>query len=483
MQNLKNSLLKSASDGNDDLLLEALSAEKARRLTENRLAYFKPYPKQLAFFTAGATVRERLLMAANQSGKTLASAIEIACHATGRYPDWWPGKRFDKATDGWVCGVSNEVVRDTIQKLLLGNAGEHGTGTIPKDAIAEVVTARGIADLVDMIRVRHVSGGISTITLKSYSAGREKFQGSTLDYVALDEEPPADIFSESLTRTNVRSGPVWLTFTPLQGISEVVHRFKFGDLPDRIVINMTLDDCEHYTDEQKEQIAASYAEHEREARTMGIPTMGSGVVFPIARARIEVEHRDIPDHWPRIGGLDFGFTHFFAACELAHDRDHDCVYLTKAFRQKETTPIIHAATLRTWGKHLRWAWPRDGRRQTLEGAGIPLMEQYRDQGLDMLWEHSQFEDGSVSVEAGLMMWLDRMKTGRFKVFRELNDFWEEFSIYHRKDGKVVAERDDLLCAVRYALMMLRFARTEAARNSFNRAEIVYPPGYFQTRHA
>ena len=69
---------------------------------------------------------------------------------------------------------------------------------------------------------------------------------------------------------------------------------------------MTLDDCEHYTDEQKEQIAASYAEHEREARTMGIPTMGSGVVFPIARARIEVEHRDIPDHWPRIGGLESG---------------------------------------------------------------------------------------------------------------------------------------------------------------------------------
>ena len=73
-----------------------------------------------------------------------------------------------------------------------------------------------------------------------------------------------------------------------------------------------------------------------------------------------------------------------------------------------------------------------------------------------------------------------MKTGRFKVFRELNDFWEEFSIYHRKDGKVVAERDDLLCAVRYALMMLRFARTETSRNSFNRAEIIYPPGYFQS---
>jgi hypothetical protein len=111
------------------------------------------------------------------------------------------------------------------------------------------------------------------------------------------------------------------------------------------------------------------------------------------------------------------------------------------------------------------------------------MEQYRDQGLDMLWEHAQFEDKGVSVEAGLIAWLDRMKTGRFKVFRELNDFWEEFNLYHRRDGKVFAENDDLLCAVRYALMMLRFARTEASRNSFNRAEIIYPPGYFQTRHA
>jgi hypothetical protein len=134
---------------------------------------------------------------------------------------------------------------------------------------------------------------------------------------------------------------------------------------------------------------------------------------------------------------------------------------------------MHAAALRAWGKHLRWAWPRDGRRQTLEGAGIPLMEQYRDQGLDMLWEHSQFEDGSVSVEVGLLQWLDRMKSGRFKVFRELNDFWEEFRLYHRRDGKVFAENDDLLCAVRYALMMLRYARTDTAARDFNR-KIEYP---------
>jgi hypothetical protein len=77
----------------------------------------------------------------------------------------------------------------------------------------------------------------------------------------------------------------------------------------------------------------------------------------------------------------------------------------------------------------------------------------------MLHEHAQFEDGSVSVEAGLMMMLDYMMTGRFKVFVYLNDWFEEFRLYHRRDGKVHKEGDDLMSATRYAMMMLRHARS------------------------
>jgi terminase large subunit-like protein len=113
------------------------------------------------------------------------------------------------------------------------------------------------------------------------------------------------------------------------------------------------------------------------------------------------------------------------------------------------------------------------RRETLEGAGAALANQYSDQGLELLHEHAQFTDGSVSVEAGLMDMLDRMQTGRFKVFKHLNDWWEEFRLYHRKDGKVVKEGDDLIAATRYALMMLRYARTEKERRNFPR-EIEYP---------
>jgi hypothetical protein len=137
------------------------------------------------------------------------------------------------------------------------------------------------------------------------------------------------------------------------------------------------------------------------------------------------------------------------------------------------TPIMHAAALRPWGKDMRWAWPRDGRRETLEGAGIPLAQQYRAQGLDLLPQHAQFEDGSVSVEAGLMDMLGRMQTGRFKVFSHLNDWWDEWRLFHRKDGKVVKEGDDLMAATRYAVMMLRYARTAKSAADFRR-KLEYP---------
>jgi hypothetical protein len=75
--------------------------------------------------------------------------------------------------------------------------------------------------------------------------------------------------------------------------------------------------------------------------------------------------------------------------------------------------------------------------------------------------HAAFDDGTSGVEAGLLMMLERMQTGRLKVCRHLADWFEEFRLYHRSDGRVVKLRDDLLSATRYALMCLRFAKLTA----------------------
>jgi len=140
------------------------------------------------------------------------------------------------------------------------------------------------------------------------------------------------------------------------------------------------------------------------------------------------------------------------------DRDLDIIYIVRTLRLKEQTPLQHAEAVRSWKLH--WAWPRDGKRETLEGAGIPLMEQYRDAGLDMMFNFAQFEDGTVSVEAGLMEMVSRMRGGRLKVFKGQNDAWlEEYRLYHRDgDGRVVKENDDAISASRYGIMMRRFGR-------------------------
>lgn len=385
-------------------------------------------------------------------------------HATGIYPDWWEGKRFDKPTLGWAGGVTGELTRDNVQRMLLGPVDEHGTGFIPPNSIIESIPARGVPDLIDTIVVRHISGGKSYIRLKYYEQGREKWQSASVDWVWLDEEPPMDIYMEALTRTNATGGIVWLTFTPLLGMSEVVRRFLMEKSPDRHDTNMTIEDAEHITTEEKKKIIASYPEHEREARTKGTPILGSGRIFPISEKNISVPRFDIPSWYYKIGGLDFGWDHPTAGAKLAYNPDMDTIYVTAVYKRREATPTIHASALRNWGKLMPWSWPHDGLQHD-KGSGDQLADLYRQEGLNMLPDRATFEDGTNGVEAGVIEMLTRMENGTLKVFEELEPFFEEFRLYHRKDGKIVKEYEDIISAVRYAIMMLRYAQPDAIKNS------------------
>lgn len=226
----------------------------------------------------------------------------------------------------------------------------------------------------------------------------------------------------------------------------------------RNVTSMTIDDAEHYTPEQRQAIIDSYPEHEREARVKGIPSMGSGRVFPVSEESITCEPVAIPAHWAQIVGIDFGWDHPFGAARLAWDRESDTVYVVNDYAQREATPVIHAAAIKPWGEWLPISWPHDGNRHEVGAGGTPLADLYRAQGLKMLSEKATFHDGSNSVEAGIMDMLDRMKTGRWKVFSTCGRWLQEFRLYHRLDGLIVKERDDVISASRYGLMMLRFAR-------------------------
>lgn len=449
-------------------ITEAARHAQLKRLKELRKNYgmffYKPYPKQCAFHAAGAEFRERMFMAGNQLGKTFCAGNEVAFHLTGLYPEEWEGHRCKRAPRGWVASVTSELTRDGAQRILLGPVGQWGSGCIPKELIVEIKRSRGVPDAVETILVRHVpTGDIAQVTFKAYSDGREAFQAETLDFIWFDEEPPVDIYTEGVTRTNNTGGPVFLTFTPLLGMSNVVMRFLGAPHQDRHITNMTIDDVLHYTEEQKRMIIDAYPEHEREARARGIPMLGSGRVFPIAEEIIrEAPLCQIPTHWKQILGLDLGWDHPTAAVHVLHDCETDRVHTRACYRKSKEMPLVHAAAIKPWTKwDVPVAWPRDALQHDKGGSCEQLAHQYKDHGLRMLSEPAAFPDKrGHGVEAGISVMLERMRTDRFKVDANLALWFEEFRMYHRKDGQIVKQFDDLLDATRYAIMMLRYALPE-----------------------
>jgi phage terminase large subunit-like protein len=447
----------------DALKAERLLREIEKRKTFRKIDFFVPYTKQQEFFDLGASKRERLFMAGNQLGKTEAGAAEASYHLTGEYPDEWLGRRWERPTKGWIAGVTSLAVRDVQQKKLCGEPGVEamfGSGLIPKDRFVDKPSlSRGITDAYDTIQVRHKSGGISIGRFKSYEQGRAKFQGETLDWFWDDEEPDLDIYSEQLTRITATGGMGFITFTPLRGLTEVVMRFLNEKSEDRGVVQMTIDDALHIPAADRAKIIAGYPEYEREARANGTPMLGSGRIFQISEANIKCDPFTTPPHWSYLWAVDFGTGHPFAAVLLAWDKDNDVIYVVHAIRMKDALPIQHVAAMRPRGLQVPVAWPQDGhQREEFDGKLAPLAKIYANYGAKMLGHHATFEDGSNSTEIGILQMEERFKTSRLKVFSTLTDWFEEYRIYHRKDGEIVKIKDDLMSATRVGIMAKRFAK-------------------------
>lgn len=190
-------------------------------------------PRHAGFFRAGAKNRERLFMAANRSGKTVGGAYEMGLHVTGEYPDHWQGRRFDHPIKAWACGKTGQTTRDTVQKELMGDLGAWGTGMIPKDRIIDTSSRAGVPGALDTVQVRHVSGGVSILGFKSYDQDEQAFYGTAIHVGWCDEEPPLRIYNEIVIRTMTTGGIVYVTCTPLQGLTPFIVEFcksaEFGE--------------------------------------------------------------------------------------------------------------------------------------------------------------------------------------------------------------------------------------------------------------
>lgn len=436
----------------------ALRQRLHKMLSERKLLTYFPdtgplrrelYTKHLEFFAAGTTHRERLMLAANRVGKSEGcGGYELVLHLTGWYPAWWQGRKFDRHVQAWAAGDTGLTVRDIIQAKLLGPPSAHGTGLIPGECLRRVTRSTGRADAIDTIEVKHISGGISTLGLKSYEQGSISFQGTEKDIIWLDEEPPLDVYTECLLRTMTNNGMMMCTFTPLLGVSDVVLQFLPGgkmtpnaEGATKYTVMATWDNAPHLDEQAKKELWKSIPPYQRDARSKGIPQLGSGAIYPVPEDDIIVDPFVIPEWWPQGYGMDVGWN-CTAALWGAYDREADTLYLTSEHKGSHAEPVIHATAIKARG-HWIPGFIDPASRGRNQKDGSQLLADYTALGL-----HLTLADNGV--ESGLYAVWNRLSTGRLKVFRNLTRFLEEYRLYRRdENGKVVKENDHLMDDMRY----------------------------------
>lgn len=472
----------------------------AKRLEIERfqaIELYQPYPYQQDFHfsegfgTPGKLAKIRGLMAANQVGKTKSAASEVSMHLTGRYPDDWKGWRFTKPVN-WLCGSkTNELTRDVVQKELCGEPADPnqlGTGTIPKHAIKDTARKPGVPGAYDSVLVRHISGGLSKLSFRAYEQGAAKHMGLRIDGGWMDEEPPQDIYSQYMRGTIATDGIIMLTFTPEEGITQIVYRFMFDLDVGMSLTRATWDDAPHLTEEMKAEKIGQLPAAEREMRSRGIPTVGSGLIFPVSDDSIKIDPIEIPDHWMRIIGVDLGYDHPFAVACMAFDLDTNTAYLYDTFRQTKMkiadccSAINHRAD--GW---IPVTYPHDAMKHDPQSARPFANIFEEDYGVPMLPEpftnppgEGQLEgEGGRGVEVGLHSMLQAMEEGRFKVFSTCEDFFEEKAMYHRKQNsktgtiQITALRDDVISAARYAYQSMRHAQAKRFISSMGGGRVIH----------
>ena len=275
------------------------------------------------------------------------------------------------------------------------------------------------------------------------------FKGSfqtNRDLIWLDEEADREIYVECLLRTMATNGIVMLTFTPLLGVTDIVRDFL--EQPEsetgKFSIQATWDDAPHLTPEAKAELLGSIPPYQREARTKGVPQLGAGAIYQVPESDIVVADFAIPEHFPRVFGLDVGWNRT-AAIWAARDNETGIIYLYSEHYMGQAEPILHAQAIKSRGSWIPGVIDPAARgRSQIDSR--QLIQIYRECGLHL-------EEADNTVESGIYQVWQLMSSGKLKVFRSLGNWLREFRLYQRDmDGKIVKQNDHLMDASRYLVM-------------------------------
>lgn len=210
------------------------------------------------------------------------------------------------------------------------------------------------------------------------------------------------------------------------------------------VTTCTWYDVPHLTQQAIEEMLAGYPPHQREARSKGIPSLGSGAIYPVSEEDVIVPDFPIPDLWPRAYGLDVGWNRT-AAIWGARDPGSGVVYLYSEHYMGREEPVIHAEAIRARGEWIPGVIDPAARGRG-QRDGEQLLQNYIDLGLRLTVAHN-------GVESGLQKVWNMFVSGKLKAFKSLGYWLEEFRKYQRDEkGHVKKVNDHLMDAKRYLVV-------------------------------
>lgn len=212
----------------------------------------------------------------------------------------------------------------------------------------------------------------------------------------------------------------------------------------KAAVLVSWEDVPHLTEDQKKSILRSIPAWQRDARTRGTPSLGSGAIYPIPEEDLLISPFEIPSHWPRSYGFDTGWKRT-AAIWLAWDPETGGAVAYDEYYRGKVDPAIHARGLRKRGD-----WMTGVIDPAARGArghdGEKLLDVYR--GLDL-----NLELADNAVISGILAVWDALSTGQLKIFRTLSNTRNEMRLYRRDEkGQIVKQNDHLMDALRYAVM-------------------------------
>jgi hypothetical protein len=468
-------------------LLQALQDEEHKNFS-----FYKPSPVFQKFHELTNHARIILLLAANRIGKTYSCLATVAQHATLTYAKSWNGYRYTKKNlTIWVGCITASEAEDLETKLFDGD-GDDLPFIHPSLVVYRNKTKK-------RFKVKNSLGGVTHISIKTYNLKNKGDAVSTwkakkVDFIMLDEQPPMEVMNECVMRimdtgkndrgmiviaaTCLTYTPFVLSFTekivPVEKIN--VHGVRFMDkkqvkvapseiINERVYLSAGWDDAPHLSEETKRMASANLSPEQLEARRTGMPSIGSGMVYPILEELITCDPFPIPEHFYRVAGIDFGWTDPTAVVFAAIDKDKNIVYLFEEYSQNEKTPQQHVYQM----SQMRLARIISEIPVVYDPAGLnssqkdgeSLVKLYQKCGLKMYKANN-------SREAGVQTVLQRMQNGELKIFKTCHKLLSEMRTYARDENDVIKDGNDhLLDAMRYVVMSgLKIARPQTSLDEF-----------------